>query len=316
MENNELIEELQAKRERFAKLPTSEQIKRNRENNVDFLLSAGYITTDEAKGYRLQLTELPQDRKGLVVAYFLLGLVDNFDTPLTIEANEQIQDFVHSFRLRDRGVWQDGKVINDVLTEEERERWLRGVPAICTMMGVKRAETFVDSKRKRIRNKIQSILQKEIAVALLEPEPEGYEYIPYLRNVLQENGYRDKGKALSDKDKQAIQTAALYYLDLIEFAILSGIGRLREEKYEDSLSKGEMDTYYDDVYDEVLTQLAIPYQLLKEAIWNFCTDVTSKGAIDYLNSYPARAFNGELKDRYKILKGGKFSYLLEEATIC
>ena len=317
----EFRETIRKKMEEFYSLPSSEKQRIIREERVTDLLNVGYITPDEAKGYRLQLTELPQDRKGLVVAYFLLGEIDHLNTPPTMETSERIRETIASFHLRDRGALQNGKTIADTLTGEEQKRWGEELSAIHTREAIKRAETFVDSKRKRIRGKILDLLPLEIALSLSEPEPtDGLDTIPYLRDVLQENGYKGNGKSLSDGDKQAIQAAALYYLDLIEYAFLSGIGILRNEEYKDYLSEDETmwvkTLTYRDVYDEALTEYGIIYEIFETVTLNFYNDGTPKEAIGFLTSISKEMLNGKLKDKYDTLKGGKFSCLLEEATKC
>lgn len=321
MDYNDIKKLMQEDREAFNSLSTSEKLRIDREGRVASLLKVDYITSDEAQGYREQLTELPQDRKGLVVAYFLLGVKDHLNEPPTMETSEKIAETIASFRLRERGALQKGKTIADTLTEEERNRWVDELTAIHTREDIKRAETFVDSKRKRLRSKLLKFLPLEIALSLSAPEPkteEDLDSIPHLREVLQENGYKGKGKSLSDGDKKAIEAAALHYLDLIELAFLSGIGLQRYEEYKAYRNEDEWTEtlLYRDNFDEALTEYETIYLLLDNATANFYADGTPKEALDFLSKFREELLSGKLKDRYETLKGGKFSYLLEEEKQC
>lgn len=322
MELVEILKTIKKKNEEFYNFPTSEKLKINREMRVTELLNVGYITPDEAKVYKNQLVELPKDKKGLVVAYFLLGMTDDFSKPPMLETFERITETIASFNLRERGVWRNGKSIADTLTGEEQNKLAEELIAIHIKEKIKRAEAFVYSKRNRIRSRLLRLFPMEIALSLSEPKPENeLDSIPYLREVLQNNGYKGKCKTLSDEDNQAIQAAALHYLDLIECAFLSGIGRLRYEEYkEEYLNDGETEfvksLLYRDVYDEVLTEFEFIYLLMHAATTNFYTDGTPKEAIDFMGALINKLLKEELKDKYNKLKGGKFSCLLEEDSKC
>lgn len=321
MNYKEILETIRPKEEYANNLTTSERQKQNKERRIDSLLNVGYITPDEAKGYREQLAELPHDRKGLVVAYYLADEADSYNTPPTIETAERINEAVDSFDLRERYALC-GKGIADSMTEEQQNKWKREIVAIFTSEYIKRAETFVDSKRRRIKGILMSFFPMEIALSLSEPKPEnGMDSIPYLRGVLQANGYTGKDETLSDGDKAALQAAARHYLDMIELAFLSGIGSLRYEEYKDYRNESETEwtktLTYRDPFDEVLTEQELTYFLFDTATSHFYNDSTPKEAVSYLTQFRGELFGGEIKYRYEPLKGGKFSYLLEEeATKC
>lgn len=322
MKYEDLLEMMKQEREAFNNLPTSEKLRVNRERRVLSLLNVGYITPDEAKTYREQLNELPQERKGLVVAYYLLGIDSDLDQLPTMETSEQIGRVIASYHLQERGALQNGKTIADVLTTAERNKFVGELSAIHIQENIKRAENFVDNRRKRIKASLLNLLPLEIALSLSAPEPQGEEYdtIPYLRELLQERGYKGKGKSLSDGERKAIQEASIHYLDLIELSFLNGVGLLRYEEYKNYLSEDgsrwEKDLRYRDVYDEALTEFEIIYLLFDNATVLFYADGTAKDSLDFLNSFREALLTGEQKERYNELKGGKFSYLLQEAKQC
>lgn len=314
----DILKTIQDDREAFNALPTSEKIRKSRERGVASLLNVGYITPDEAKTYREQLTELPKDRKGLVVAYFLTGKGSSLDTIPSIEETNHIKEIIGSFHLSERGALRDGKTIADTLTPDEQSRWSRELSEAHTKEEIRQAETFVDAKRNRIRGQLLKFIPYAIASSLLEDEQEEEEEldtIPYLREQLQERGYRAKAKSLNDKDKAAIQGAASHYLDLLELAFLNGEGLLRYEEYkslqnEDGSFKENF--YYRDALDEALTEFETIYLLLYFAIDTHYTDGTPKGAIAFLKDVTEKIIE-ENGSYFPNMESSKFNYLIEEA---
>lgn len=311
----DILKTIQEDREAFNALPTSEKIRRNRESGVASLLNVGYITPDEAKTYREQLTELPKDRKGLVVAYFLTGKGSSLETIPSTEESERIAEIIASFRIQERGLLRNGKTLVDGFTPEERTRWTEELSNAHTEANITKAETFVDAKRSRIRAKLLQLQTILIATSLVENEQEGeLDAIPYLREQLQERGYRAKAKSLNDADKAAIQGAASHYLDLLELAFLNGVGLLRYEEYkslQDEEGGFKENFYYRDAYDEALTEFESTYLLLDNVVAPFYTDGTAREAIDFLSKF----YKGIFEEGYftETLKGTKFNYLIEEA---
>lgn len=301
--------------EAFNALPTSEKIKIKREDRVASLLKVGYISPAEAEAFREELKELPQDRKGLVVAYYLRS--GNATTP-TMEAVARTEEVIASFNLSERGALRDGKTIADTLTKEEVNRWVEELSAIHIQEGIKKAETFVDAKRKRIRTKLLRYASLETALSLWEAQDSSSDLdsIPYLRELLQEKGYREKAKSLNDQDRRAIEEAALHYIDLLELAFLSGVGILRYEEYkplQDGTGAFIEDFYYRDAYDEALLEFENLYLLLEIAIGNFYEDGTAKEAIEFLSRF-YEVFSTKGAEDFKELQGSKFACFLEEAT--
>lgn len=313
----DILKTIQEEREEFNALPTSEKLKRNRERRVASLLNVGYITPDEAKTYREQLTELPKDRKGLVIAYFLLGIESHLDTIPSTEENERIAEIIGSFRIQERGLLRGGKTLIEGFSPEERTRWTEELSNAHTEANITKAGTFVDAKRSRIRAKLLQLQTILIATSLVEDEQQGSELdaIPYLREELQKRGYRAKAKSLNDADKEAIQGAASHYLDLLELAFLNGVGLLRYEEYkslQDEEGGFKENFYYRDAYDEALTEFESIYLLLDNVVAPFYTDGTAREAIDFLSKFYKRIF----EEGYftETLRGTKFNYLIEEAN--
>lgn len=187
----DILKTIQEEREAFNALPTSEKIKQNREARVASLLKVGYITPDEAKTYREQLTELPQDRKGLVVAYFLLGIESHLDTIPSTEETKRIEEIIGSFHLSERGALRNGKTIADTLTPEEQSRWSSELSQAHTEEQIRKAETFVDAKRNRIRGQLPPIEETTIGGRRVKDDTKRMAYISSLaeevRNSLNGN---------------------------------------------------------------------------------------------------------------------------------
>lgn len=313
-----VLKTIQEEREAFNALPTSEKLRQNRERRVTALLNVGYITPDEAETYREQLNALPTDRKGLVVAYFLLGIDSHLDTIPTIEEQSRTKEIIDSFRIHERGLLRNGRTLKEGFTPEELTRWASELGKERAKVNLTRAETFVDAKRERIRAHLLKFFPYFIASSLLEDEAQEeqeLDAIPYLREELQKRGYRAKAKRLNNNDKEAIQGAASHYLDLLELAFLSGVGLLRYEEYKDYLSEDEgrweKELIYRDAFDEALTEFEPIYILLDNTIAPHYTDGTPKGAIDFLEV----AFKEMLEEKgffVERIKGTKFNYLIEE----
>lgn len=319
MELQEFTDKLQRDREEFNALPTSEKIQRNREARIASLLNIGYLSPDEAQGYREQLTELPQDRKGLVVAYYLLGVDSHKELLPTTEEKARIDEVIASFHLSERGALRNGKTIADTLTPDEQSRWSSDLHKTHIEANLKRAEIFVDAKRKRIKGELLKLFPILIGISLAEDEKQGKEReldaIPYLRESLKEWGYNGKGKSLNASDKAAIERAASHYLDLIELAFLNGVGMLRYEEYKPLRYENDEfkeDFIYRDVYDEALTEWETIYLLFDNAIAEFYAEGTAKEAIDFLRLYYKAIFVKEATYFQEALQGTKFNYLLEE----
>lgn len=308
----DILKTIQEEREEFNALPTSEKLKRKREEGIASLLRVGYITPEEAKTYSEQLTELPQDRKGLIVAYFLLGIgIRHIDT----EMSERIREIVGSFRIQERGL--HGRALLEGFSPEERTRWTEELSEAQILADITKAETFVDAKRRRIRAKLIPFQTLLTATSLvMDEEDEEGNAIPYLREELKRQGYRAKAKKLNKADREAIQGAASHYIDLLELSLLNGVGTLRNEEYrslQDEDGYFKEDFYYRDVYDEALLEF-VTYQVLEETIAHFYADGTAREAISLLSEFYLKiSERGIIKET---LKGTKFESLTEEVRIC
>lgn len=311
----ERLKTIQERKEAFNALPTSEKIRQNRERRVASLLRVGYITPDEAQIYREQLAKLPQDRKGLVVAYFLLGIGSHLGTIQSMEESERIGEIISSFRIQERGLLRDGKTLIEGSSPEEFIRWTEELSRAHIEAEITKAETFVDAKRSRIRAKLLQLHTILIATSLVEDEQEGeLGAIPYLREELQKRGYRAEAKSLNNADKEAIQGAASTSIDLLELAFLNGVGILRYEEYrslKDENGGFKDNFYYRDAYDEALTEFESTYILLDNAVAIFYADGTAREAIDFLNKYYKAMFESDYFT--ETLRGTKFNYMIEEA---
>lgn len=306
---------LQRDREELEALPTPEKIRKEREGYIADLLKVGYLSSDEAERYnKEQLTELPQDRKSLVVAYFLLGVENYKDIVQTTEEYEQMNRVIRSFHLYEKGALQDDTTIADVLTPKEVDRFISELSRVRIEARIKRAEEFVDAKRRRIRGSLLNFFPLLICSSLAEYEKEEeleLDPIPNLKDHLKEWGYRGRGKSLNAKDRDAIEKAASYYLDLLELASLNGVGILRYEEYRglrDNNGAFKSDFIYRDEYDEALTEWECLYDLFNMAVRDFYVDGTARDAIGFLNKYYEKV-GGYFAE---VLKGTKYNYFSEE----
>ena len=182
----------------LSSLPLFEQIRKGREVRVASLLNAGYITPEEAEIYREPLEELPKDRKGLVVAYYLSGVESRKDIAPSLEFSEKIGSIIGSFRLRERGALKDGRTIADTLTPEERIRWASSLSRAHAEEHIKYAEDFVATKRGRVRKQLLKFVRLFILFSLVEDGEPELDPVVYLRERLWEQncGYSKKTGAL------------------------------------------------------------------------------------------------------------------------
>ena len=297
-------------------LSLSEKIKKAREIRVASLLNAGYITPEEAEIYREPLEELPKDRKGLVVAYYLSGVESRKDIAPSLEFSEKIGSIIGSFRLHERGALKDGRTIADTLAPEERIRWASSLSRAHAEEHIKYAEDFVATKRGRIRKQLLKFVRLFIISSLAEDEEPELDPIPYLRDRLREHGYQPYTRSLSDTDKEAIEEAASYYLDLLELAFLTGLGIIRREEYKrlrDEKGAFREDFYYRDELDEALTEYDSVYSLLTNAVVGFYADGSTRGVVEYLSGVYKNVLQEESSLEFLAeIRGSRFKSLLEE----
>jgi len=302
----------------LSSLPLFEQIRKGREVRVASLLNAGYITPEEAEIYREPLEELPKDRKGLVVAYYLSGVESRKDIAPSLEFSEKIGSIIGSFRLSERGALKDGRTIADTLAPEERIRWASSLSRAHAEEHIKYAEDFVATKRGRVRKQLLKFVRLFILFSLVEdgePEPE-LDPVVYLRDRLREHGYQPYTRSLSDTDKEAIEEAASYYLDLLELAFLTGLGIIRREEYKrlrDEKGAFREDFYYRDELDEALTEYDSVYSLLTNAVVGFYADGSTRGVVEYLSGVYKKLLQEESSLEFLAeIRRSRFKSLLEE----
>ena len=284
-----------------------EKRKAIREGLISSLIAQGYITPDEATTFR-DLKELPKDRKGLATAYYLLGIDSRLEYLPSIGFIERTKETLDE-------IFDNYKVIDAMRRGEENPTGMdeaaKRIDNITIQEKIKWAETFVDARRGIVRDKVLKFLQIEIAVRLSKPDEGKEDCIVFLRDLLREKGYNGRSDSLNDKDRRIIREAAVYYLDLMELSFLNGTFTEREEEYK-SLQDEEGDLrdkyYYRDVFDEVLLAFDYSFEMLGGSIISY-TDNSLKEYFNFLREEYDNLLNEE--DVVK-LKGGKFSYLLEE----
>lgn len=315
----ELKKKIEAERAEFCTLTLTEKLERNKKHRIASLLNVGYISPDEAKKYNEALTELPTERKDLVVAYYLMGLDSYINEAPTVELTDNIQRAISNLPNTAKESLRRGGTLADGMTDKEVEEALSTFYSLPTNNNIKKAEIFVGAKRARIRAKLLKFVLFDIANNLFfEDKDSEIDSFPYLKEFLKKRGYKGKGKSLSDADKKAMQEAAEYYLDLMELSFLNGTTLIRQEEYKKYQNdKGEwLETfYYRDEVDEVLTSYEATPIILDNAIGFHYGDTTAKGAIDMLSEI-AKQFLIVDSKAIEQIKKSKFKYILEEGGLC
>lgn len=287
--------------EAFNALPVADKIRVKRSLLLDELIQVGYIEQEERSLYENMRTDaLPTDRKGLVIAYYLVG----------------IEDFVGMRDFSLSSIEEIRKTIGATRTQQEKAELLTNIQ---TQDRIKRAEAFVDSKRRRLKAYLQKFFEIQIALSLLtEPEPtkEGeLDAIPYLRDELKKRGYTG-ADSLSDGDKRAVKETAAYYLDIAEYVYITLLWIERNARRDTYLNEEQTifakEYTYENIYDELVENFGNPYALLDNAISNFYGDGTAKGAKDFCNEWVNRILADDGTEFSKTIKGSKFAYLLNK----
>lgn len=331
----EQLKRIQEERLKRLALPVAEQQKLAREEGIRELLDHGYITPEEAEQYGKQLEELPTDRKGLVIAYFLSGYYDS--NVMDFEDYDRIKDATAALHLSEK-VMNSNESITDVCSSDEIEEHRKRLSSLLYDSQLRRAENFVDSKRNRLRLELLRQTRIRVAKALsMPPEKEDGEVLdsnPYVREVAIKNGYRPRAKSINETDRQAIETASLYYLDLLELANLNGEAERRyREEYPKFLSEDgsvwSEEFVYTDELDEAITEMSDLCYTLDTILRHFYNEDSAKDMIkclrDMLNVYyapnPDAAQDGDLfvkseKKEEDLVIGSilnsKFRYLIDE----
>lgn len=325
----ETLKRIQEERLKRLSLPVAEQLRLYREEGVEELLSNGYITPEEAEQYRGQLSELPTDRKGIVIAYFLSGYYDS--NVMDLEDFDRIKYATTALHLSQKRMTPTDRII-DVCSPDEIAEHRKRLDNLLYDSRLRKAETFVDCKRNRLRSELIRQIRPRVASALsMPPEREKGETLdsnPYVRDVAISNGYRPRAKSINETDRQAIETASLYYLDLLELATLNGEGERRmREVYPKFLSEDGSkwdDTFmYEDELDEVLTTLSDLYSYLDSLLSHYYNDESAKDMIKSIKDSRSRFYtyrDGEIFETDRIeedlilgrIINSKFRYIIDE----
>lgn len=305
MNFEELKENIDRDRKNFESLTASERWKYKRLNRISSLLDVNYITSDEAEKYGEFLTELPTDKRELAVYYYLIGLDRYAEEPISMENMKKINKVFANIPASARVKIQSGGCLADGMTGEEVRDFVSEFDKIATMENIKRAETYVYSKRGRIKYHLLKYIRIEIAALLNSDE---INTTPYLKGLLQDKGYKDKSK-LTDIDKEAIEEVAEYYLNLMELSFLNGTAEIRQgenDKNQDNREWSEI--------DEALNSFNTPL-VMDIVIGSYYNEATAKGAVREL----IELYNQTLNDNSTVidkLKASKFRYLFEEDSVC
>lgn len=238
--------------EEWNALSPQEKIAKSKERLLPLLLKIEYITPEEAEKAKSELTSLPTDTKELVLAYLFRGLFDwgSYNPLEFCGAFKPFHDATNLAKQRSHGILS--KPLAAYLSEAELSAMLEEGKTERTKYEVARAETFVASKRRRLRNTLLKLMRVGIADILLHRKP--YDNAYYLYEQLKPMKYRRGAKNLTDKDKEAVEVGAHYYLDLLELAFLNGTGDAIIE-HDDKFT--EDGVYTEDIYDENATEEAM-----------------------------------------------------------
>lgn len=328
MTDNTTLREDFNKDKRASELPPlADLIRAARERLLDGLIEIGYITEDERAKYLAPLEALPTTPKDWAVAYYLVSMEgDREELPLS-----KLSDLISKISRDQRKRYTDEQRAElrrqlATMSDEEKERlaapnWNETYKAAIRQR-IERAETFVASKRKRLRNYLYKFIIYEICGCLLyRQESEELDEIPSITAYLEFYGYNEDNKSLSDTDKEALRQVGAACLNSLELALLTGTAFIRNEEYErlkDENGAFKETFYYRDVFDELLTSLDNSYSFLWRTFYNSYVGGTATDAAEY-----AKNVVSELRAR-KYATGevctpqeSKFNeFLKEEGVIC
>jgi hypothetical protein len=279
-----------------------------------FLMNNDFISFEQEQQFVKPLEALPETRQGLIVAYLCKGVYDPSKLS-SIHINDAQRSMLDGFGIRTFGYGEGNEVdrLENKLREKDKKAFELFVNDINFEDMIRTAQTFVDGRRERLKRTIANSLKFAFASDLLRDEKEEeYDAIPYLREELKKAGYRLKAKTLNDSDKKALEAVALKYLDVMEYLYLSGIGDEIERKHE-QIPDEEM-IWYESMYDEVIAHYIAFYLSFSEFVKLLFNLDTPSYVFERLQSVLDIYL-----DKHKsveTLKDSKFSYLMEEDSVC
>lgn len=274
-------------------------MKADRDTLLLYYVRTGKITKEEAMTYKGGLKDLPNTTRGLTIAYSLLNVYD-----LNRVGIEDLYDFIRTLPHSENKSPLRAIDHYDMSADEFAEA--------CMYFNYDKrfeaAATFVGAQRRRLRAELFKMLRIMIAYELSKELPEsGIDFIPYLRDMAAEKGYRAKAKSLNDKDKAAIDECTAYYLDLLELIFLNGEG---EERYRLFCECPEGETYmYRDEEDEAITSYYPVYMNLEAIFYEALNGFEAQALEDCIGYVDAKC--REEADINKELAETKFSVYLE-----
>lgn len=287
-----------------------------REVILSFLLNNDFISFDKSQEFAKPLEALPETREDLIVAYLCKGVYDPSKLS-SIHINDAQRSMLDGLGIRRFGFgdWldKDNERLEDRLREKDKKAFELFVNDINFEDMIRTAQTFVDGRRERLKRTIANSLIYSFAYDLLKDEKEKeYDAIPYLREELKKAGFRLKAKTLNDSDKKALEAVAAKYLDLIEYLYLSGIGDEVERKIEQT-PDDEM-IWYESIHDEVV----IHYLGFYLSFTHYTKLLFNLDSPSDTFEHLQELLDSALKDSggVEAIKNSKFSYLMEEDSVC
>ncbi len=134
-----------------------------KEMGLKTLLEVGYITPVEKEEYAKELQELPTDRKRLVVAYYLenvgkdlQGTADYMEKAYKLIKANGFTPTKYNAALA-RGKDETEVTLADVMGDEASQEFKAEYSRLAIEERIQIAELFVDTKRKRIKNRLQTL---------------------------------------------------------------------------------------------------------------------------------------------------------------
>lgn len=287
-----------------------------REAILSFLLNNDFISFDKSQEFAKPLEALPETREDLIVAYLCKGVYDPSKLS-PIHINDAQRSMLDGFGIRRFGFgdWldKDNGRLEDRLREKDKKAFELFVNDINFEDMIRTAQTFVDGRRERLKRTIANSLICAFASDLLKDEKETeYDAIPYLREELKKAGFRLKAKTLNDSDKEALEAVAAKYLDLIEYLYLSGIGDEIERKHE-QMPEGEM-IWYESIHDEVVAHYLGFYVIFSRSVELLFNLDSPSDALERIQHSLDRYLNES--EEFEDINNSKFSYLMEEDSVC
>lgn len=279
---------------------------------LEALLSLGFITPEETEKYKALPEELPSDKKELILYYTLSDIICN--TADLCRGLPETLSVIPKTGITNRRVIDAYDIRGEEFSRRIRDLRVKNRYEIF--------KTFVGAYRNRVRDILLPYMRIDVAgsLSLGKATKEEDEPNPLLWEIVKEAGYRERAKSLNETDRAAIETAAQYFLNLIELGFLNGEIEAAEQRRTDvpTDSEGNTTEYfaYTNDYDETLWGYGNIVYLWEEAVFqtlqgNCITELKQIASYSF--------FGGDGVEEYPVierLRNTKFKVYVEEVEKC